>query len=167
MIGNWLKRKAQLKENKLAEEDIMRVISILKGMSNYEMGSLAATATMLRIQLRKNGIVPDKLFDISEPEKSFEFGQALTALGELIKKYQSSGEEGISAGIMVWHQSLRAIGMPEIRYLGKMMWKEIKRGFPHAEFHWETLSSTTGQSWGDFPVLEIAYIPQQLNEDLP
>ena len=166
MIGNWLKRKAELKANKLAEEDIIRVISILKGMSDYEMGSLVATATMLRIQLRENGVVSDELFDISEPEKSFEFGQVLNALGEIIKKYQSCGEEGISAGMMVWHQSLRAIGMPEIRFHGKRMWNEIKRGFPHAKSHWETLSLTSDQSWGDFPILEIPFIPKQLNEEL-
>ncbi|MDF7826729.1 hypothetical protein P4B35_22055 [Pontiellaceae bacterium B12227] len=166
MIGNWLKRKAELKANKLAEEDILRVISILKGMSDYEMGSLVATATMLRIQLRENGVVPDELFDIPEPEKSFEFGQVLNALGELIRKYQSCGEEGISAGMMVWHQSLRAIGMPEIRLHGKRMWNEIKRGFPHAESHWETLSLTGNQDWGEFPISEIPFIPKQLNEKL-
>jgi len=166
MIGKWLKKKVEQSASKKAEKDILRVISEIQAMTDHEVGTLVATATMLRISLRENGVLSDELFNTLNPKESFEFGQVMNALGDLIRKFQSEEKLDFAAGIMVWHQSLRAIGYPEIRSHGITMWDEIRRGFPYAESGWKNLSALSNDSLGNFPVLEIPFIPKLLNRDV-
>jgi hypothetical protein len=165
MIGNWFKRRTQIKIANAAEEDIRRIISVLKGMSFEERGAIVAFSTMVRLQLEANGIMSKGIFDTLEPQKSQEYGAAVHALADGIRTCQSNGDEHVAGGFMTWHQSLRAIGIPEITYLGQEMWREIKQGFPYAESQWQSLSMTDGHIWGDFQQREATFVPRQLDID--
>jgi len=54
-------------------------------------------------------------------------------LSNAIGKLQRSGNPQLAAGLMVWVHTLRAMTRPELRTLGRAMWRELERGFPHVE----------------------------------
>lgn len=163
MLTDWLKRKIQLKAVKSAEEDIRRVLSTVKGLTDEEMGAVVATSTKLRLALVDHSLNLKELFEIPAPHTSGFFQAAMGMFGDRIRKQQSTGTLYSAAAMMIWHQSMRALVYPEITYLGKEMWREVRRGFPYAAELWSEVSLFENQITDlDLPADEIDYIPSGL-----
>lgn len=122
-----MKRKAQLAIVKSSTEDIERFISILKGTDARQMCLVVAMATQYRNALAKEGV------DLLQPMKAEEKDMMITLkIGQFIKAAQKR-DPAHATGWMVWLHTLRAADILEIRYQGRLMWRELGRGFPHVE----------------------------------
>ncbi|MAI91284.1 MAG: hypothetical protein CBB65_12640 [Hyphomonadaceae bacterium TMED5] len=53
-------------------------------------------------------------------------------LGKETQGFQRHGKPHLAAGCRVWHMTARAFSQPELRILGREMWTELRKGFPHA-----------------------------------
>ena len=152
MFGNWLKRKMQLKAVQAGREDMERFILGLRGASGSEIGIIVAQATVMRMRLRKDNLLPDAALDIGMPITEEERSQIQTFLGSTIRFFQKEELPSDAVGTMVWLHSMRAFTYPELRLQGREMWQQLQRGFVFAEEALEGFESITGD-----PVPSDAY----------
>jgi len=125
MFG-WLNRKVN------GTQDLERFVTSLRGMSAAELGVLVALATVVRINMRNAGHLPDAALDAAgglPPEKQLA---AQLKMSNLVRQFQQLGQPSDAAGAMIWSHSMRAGATPELRLLGRQMWGELSRGFAHA-----------------------------------
>ena len=88
--------------------------------------------TYARFGLKLQGVLHEESLD-GRREREFEDAWAVRPIGHLIKKAQRKGNFVAAAGLMVWLHSLRALNAAELRDFGRVMWGELRRGFPHIE----------------------------------
>jgi len=65
-------------------------------------------------------------------------------------------------GVMILLHSVRALNVPEIRGLGREMWKELERGFPYVEDTLEEIRGLTGNPLPPNIDDELKFIPHGL-----
>jgi hypothetical protein len=124
----WLRRKAQLVIVKSGREDLERFVESLRGQSAQKIGTLLVVAASVRIALRQSGVLPDELVRVTaDPQQA----AAQLAVAQLVRRYQSKDRFEEAAGAMVWLHTMRALSTPELRLLGRQMWRELARGHNH------------------------------------
>jgi hypothetical protein len=123
---NWLKRRAQIAVIDAGQQDIDRFIEGLRGASSTEVGTVLACGYHWMWQLQRefdwNLMEPDRVV-LSDPA-------AQMTLNQLIRSVQRK-EPAMAVGLMIWLHTLRAANIPELRYSGRRMWKQLLRGAPH------------------------------------
>jgi hypothetical protein len=132
-VFGWLKRRAELASLRAATEDMERFLAGLQGGTSEEMGGVVATATLIRLYLREEGILPDELLGIGlHPTPDQEIA-VIVKLPRYIQLLQQKDQLADAAGVMVWLHTVRAIVLyPELRNKGREIWRELARGFSHA-----------------------------------
>ncbi|MBL4927934.1 hypothetical protein [Fuscibacter oryzae] len=143
MLG-WIKRKVEISSAKAATEDIERQIAMLKGADDDDLGLLIASATFYRFFLNQHGVVPSGAFDLGEVRDAEGCDFFPMELNRLIREAQKEGNPVGAAGLMILLHSARAINMPELRFLGRSMWKELQRGMPFAPNYLPSLFQAAG-----------------------
>ena len=158
IFANWFKRKLQRATAKGAIEDLERFIASLRGLSDEEVGGAVAFAAVTRVALRKSGVLPDELLQVT-PDKQQAFAQL--AVAQVIRRYQAEQKFGEAAGAMVWLHSLRALSTPEVRHLGREMWRQLQRGQLQALTVLQDLDVPPGSD----VAFECSRIPYDLDPD--
>jgi hypothetical protein len=161
LFGNWLRRRIELAGVQSGTQDLERFVASLHGMSDTELATLVVIATAVRVSLRMNGQAPDEAYGLTNfPPKE----QAIVQLfvSGLVKKFQTSGRQAYAAGAMVWLHTLRAGSTPELRLLGRRMWGELTRGFPHVSEAIEDMGTVTGDALPPEVASESNFIPPGL-----
>jgi hypothetical protein len=156
----WLKRKSQIAAIAGAREDLLRFVDSLRGQSDVELGAVLVMAAVVRVAMRKAGALPDELLQITgDPQQAVARG----GMAQLVLRYQSEKRLAEATGAMVWLHSLRALCFPEVRYLGREMWRQLQRGQAHVII--------TLQALGFPPLSEVGFesgrIPDDLHPDDP
>lgn len=132
MFGSMFGRRDQRRTDVArAADEIQQFLLALKGMSDEELGTVAAMAALVRVSLRQEGVLPDEALGIGAPlsetsEATVRGTIAQTALAMQKQKH------AMASGALVWVHTLRAYHFPEVRLLGRQMWGELQRGLPHA-----------------------------------
>jgi len=146
MLRNWFKsqRSIHLASVRDGTADLERFLVALKGMSDQELGMVVAMAAILRMELRPQGLFPDEALDIASTLPKSERKAVRSGMSGLALNLQKKNDPSAGAA-MVWLHTLRALQFPELRLLGRQMWGELQRGFPHvfAAFHF--MEDTVGQ----------------------
>jgi hypothetical protein len=127
MLG-WIKRKVQIASLKSQNEDIDRFIAGVRGADALQVGMIVAVATTHRNVLLSKGI---NLLDPIEAMERHPF--FLLQLGGFIRDVQKRNRPEEAPGWMVWLHTIRAAITPELRFKGRILWKELARGFPCVE----------------------------------
>jgi hypothetical protein len=132
MLRNWFKskRSVSIASVRDATGDLERFLLALKGMSDEEIGTLVAMAAVLRMELREQNLFPDAALGVGTPLPEREQGTLQANLSRMVLDLQKNNSPNAGAA-MVWLHSLRAFRYPEVRLLGRQMWGELERGFPH------------------------------------
>ena len=160
----WIRRKVELAAVKGATEDIERLIAMLEGAEDSEIGILLASATFSRILMLRDGLVPSGAFNMKEPRDEEGCDFFPLRLNKLISHKQKQEEKayGDVAGLMILLHSARAINMPEIRSHGRKMWKELSRGMHYASVYLPNLFEAEGGKWTYDDVQSAYFIPPGL-----
>jgi hypothetical protein len=146
MLRNWFrsKRSIQLASVRDGTADLERFLVALKGMSDQELGTVVAMAAILRMELRPQGLFPDDALDIASTLPENDQKAVRSAMSGLALDLQKRHHPSAGAA-MVWLHTLRALQFPELRLLGRQMWVELKRGFPHVFEAFHFIEGTVGQ----------------------
>lgn len=147
MLHDWFKskRSIQLASIRDGTADLERFLVALKGMSDQELGAVAATAAILRMKLRQQNLFPDEALDIASALPESRQKAVRIGIYGLARDFQKRNDPSAGAA-MVWLHTLRALQFSELRLLGRQMWCELQRGFPHVFDAFHFLEGTTGQS---------------------
>jgi hypothetical protein len=117
-----------------------RFLVSLQGMDSETVGALVANATHMRhMILSSSGI--DLLYPEVAEQQHHYIGFELT---RLIKKCQAANDMQMASGLFVWLHTVRAVTALELRLNGRLIWRELKRGFPHTKEAAEVFQMITG-----------------------
>lgn len=161
MIGNWFKRKIQISSANAAKEDLERFVASLRGASDEELGMLIATATTIRVRLMQSGSLP--VHALALPTPGDGTARVQLHLANLVREFQKMGQPSDAAGAMIWLHSMRALAFPEVRHLGRQMWKELQRGFQNAPDALNDIEAITGKELPAESWVACNFIPEDLS----
>lgn len=131
----WIKDKVARKGAQVAANEMTRYINYLRGGDDDDVSMILLFATLARENLlpqnyeeqclssRLGGGPPD-------PDTALQFQ------GELLRTYkqlQRANDLEMASALAVWVHTNRAFCYPEVRYLGRELWAQLSRGFPHLE----------------------------------
>ena len=120
MFDSWAGNK-QVKE-------LSSFVDNLRAADGSELGMVVACATNWRHELGQDG------WDLLEPSLCLATDPMITfRLTKAIQKLQHDGRPELAVGLMVWVHTLRASTRLQLRSLGRDMWRELSRGFPHVD----------------------------------
>jgi hypothetical protein len=80
----------------------------------------------------------------------------------MVREFQKIGQPSDAAGTMVWLHSMRALAFPEVRELGRDMWKELQRGFPYVSDALSAIEALTGNSLPTGADTACTFVPEAL-----
>lgn len=153
VFGNWLKRRADLEIVQSSTRDLERFLVSLRGMDPEELGALVAAATVLRVNLEGARLLPHAALGVGTLSVSKQ-SVLQFRMSEIAQKFQRQGEYASASGAKVWLFTLRACTIPEVHLLGRNIWKELSRGFPHVL-----------TALDDFEAATHIAVPQKVRED--
>ncbi len=129
------------KRNRLADKSAKafdRVLSSLKGMADEEIAGVLDIAAQIKsssflLAMARDDPYAESIYrdPIMVPEDmSLE---QLKTFEQQIMVWSTEGVAGMAkvGAISIWYLSLAAGTFAEQRYLGRQMWWELSRGFPH------------------------------------
>ena len=125
MLSIWFRRRDQPARVDGAREDLERFVDSLRGMSDEEVGGVVAFAAIARVTLRKSGVLPDELLHVTSANRQ---AKVQLAVGKVVRRYRAERMFTEAIGVTVWLNTLRALCIPEIRHLGREMWRQLQRG---------------------------------------
>jgi hypothetical protein len=129
MFG-WLKSRVQKASVDAMRDDLERFARSLEGASSQEAADVLMMATLVRLQLEKSGQLVPSAFSPMHSSDSLEADLLPLKINRFISDMQKQGKMELAAGAMVWLHTARVVVNPELRLLGRTMWKELQRGLP-------------------------------------
>jgi hypothetical protein len=123
MFG-WLKRKRG------EDSEMERFVMSLCGAPASDLAVLLIVATALRINMRNARHLPPSLLTVGGGSKKESLDAHLKMRG-FVREFQKMKQPSDAAGAKIWLYTLDACAVPELRLLGRQMWSELARGFPH------------------------------------
>tara|TARA_R110000851_G_scaffold218100_1_gene371029 strand:- start:132 stop:629 length:498 start_codon:yes stop_codon:yes gene_type:complete len=129
MFG-WLKSRVQKKSVDAMRDDLERFARSLEGASSQEAADVLMMATLVRLQLEKSGQLQPSDLSLMSSNGSMEADLLPLKINRFISDLQKQGKKELAAGAMVWLHTARVVVNPELRLLGRAMWRELQRGLP-------------------------------------
>ncbi|CCG41828.1 hypothetical protein [Magnetospirillum molischianum] len=128
-IERWFANLFLSWATKVQRKEITRFTDALRAMDSDEIGALLALATDLRHTLEA-----DSRLDLLDPRAvEIIWPSAAQALNRQIRNMQATNSRELAAAAMVWLHTIRAANNPDLRMLGREMWRQLERGFPKVE----------------------------------
>jgi hypothetical protein len=116
-------------------------VTNLKAIDSGEVATVVALATHVRHMLEERGhLVMDPIVYCGA-HASFPL-----LLSKTIKELQKQGQPQLAVGFMVWLHTARAALRPELRQLGRDMWRELARGFSRVDETAAAMAEVVGVS---------------------
>jgi hypothetical protein len=156
-VLNWLRRRVRRAVVKAAREDLETFVETLRGYSGQELGMLVAIAAALRISLRDAGELPDELLQVTADPRQPAIQQAMA---NLVLSFRTPAQ---AVGAIVWLHTLRALSIPELRYLGRQMWQQLQRGQSLAPVALQELQAISDSPPPAGALAACSYVPTDLD----
>jgi len=130
MFGRWLKGRTERSASAGSRRDLERFVESLRRQTAEELGTLVATAALIRTRMRSEGHFADDMLRVaSSPEQAL----LTQRLGHMVTTYKNAKQPAEMAGTLVWLHTLRALAAPQLRILGRQLWEQLERGQPYAQ----------------------------------
>lgn len=148
MVKGWLTDKMHGRALSVGAREVDRFVRGLRAMDAQDMGAMVAIATAIRVNFETHGVIPEGVFEDGHLPSVETLGVLQMKINKVSRQFKKLGLPSDSAGAMVWSYSLRCLNVPELRPLGREMWAEMKRGFPHVK---DALEEGEGRKGEPFP----------------
>ena len=171
MIFDWLKQifGKQARNSNLRE--VTGFIDGLRSMTDEDMGVVIAVATVIRVNMEKEGFLPKGLFKEPTLPSSAALGRYQMDLNKLVRQFNKMGQPTDGVGALVISYSLRCLNVPDLREYGRDMWEVLSRGFPHAEKALKDGEEAKGepfpkQVWTEWRTIPLRLDPQETGGEM-
>ncbi len=148
MLKDWFFGKIKAQALNTGAKEIEKFNAGLKAMSDEDIGTLIAVATVIRINFETNDMIPEGVFEDGPLPSTDVIGGCQLRINKVARQFRKMGLEMDSAGAMVWSYTLRCLNVPELRPLGVEMWVELRRGLPYVK---DALSEGEKEKGEPFP----------------
>ena len=133
MIGDWLRGKIGRHASHAGAREVERFVGGLEAAGDHDLGVLVAVATAVRINLEAQGVLPEGLFQDHTLPSAEKLGAYQWRINRVTRQFARMRLETDAVAANIWSYSLRCLNVPGLRPLGRRMWVELARGFPHVE----------------------------------
>jgi hypothetical protein len=133
MSGNWFSGLIHGRAEKSAAKDVARFVDGLRQTGDRDVGVIVGIAAVVRVNMETHGILPDGLFGRRSLAPGRELGLLQMRLNHVAREFVKARQAADASGVLVWSYSLRCLNVPGLAPLGRQMWAELRRGFPHVE----------------------------------
>ena len=169
MIFNWLKQTFDNQARNTSLREVKAFIDGLRSMTDEDMGVVIAVATVIRVNMEKEGFLPKGLFNEPTLTSSAALGEYQIELNKLVHEFNKLGQPTDGVGALVISYSLRCLNVPFLREYGRDMWEVLSRGFPHAEKALRDGEETKGkpfpkQVWKEWRTIPLGLDPRKTSE---
>ncbi len=159
MLKDWYLDKVRTRALESSTKEVKTFVDGLKAMSDEDIGTVIAVATVIRINFESVGVIPDDVFGDGPLPTVETLGGCQLAINRLVRKFKKMGLATDAMGAMIWSYTMRCLNVPELRDLGLQMWAELQRGFPHVA---KALKKGEEEKGGPFPErvwIEWKFVP--------
>lgn len=132
-MKDWFIGKVRPRALEQSTKEVKAFVDGLGTMSDEDIGTVVAVATVIRINFEAHDVIPDDVFGDGPLPPAETLGRYQLAINRLTRKFRKMGLTTDATGAMIWSYTLRCLNVPELRPLGLRMWAELRRGFPHVE----------------------------------
>jgi hypothetical protein len=162
MLSEWLRQRFEHDASRSGRVALERFVASLRAQPENEIALVVVVAAAIRVRLRDAGHLPD---DVLQASSSHEYEQATVQqrVARLVRKYQTNSEHIDAAGAMVWVHTLRSLTIPELRDLGRQMWQQLERGFPHTADALARIEAVTRRVSPPGTLPACCFIPRDLD----
>lgn len=113
---------------RIQEREMSSFTAQLRQMDADEIGMVVALAADARNRLEEAGFI------LNDPIGAHTLRpETPAALHGIIRSLQAEGKPQDAAAVMVWLHTARVGARLELRPLAREMWRQLERGFPHAQ----------------------------------
>ena len=170
MIFDWLKQTFDNQVRNTSLREVKAFINGLRSMTDEDMGVLIAVATVIRVNMEKEGFLPKGLFKEPTRASSAALGEYQVELNKLVHEFNKLGQPTDGVGALVISYSLRCLNVPFLKEYGRDMWGVLSRGFPHAEKALRDGEETKGkpfpkQVWREWRTIPLGLDPRNTSEN--
>jgi hypothetical protein len=126
LIGKWIQGWADRRQQK----ELHEYLRLIQNMDDDELGMTLALAIIQRHKLH------DRFgWNLLDPSSVWLYDSGATLkLVNVINQMKTDGQQVAAGPLMIWAHTLRAMSppsSPQLRNLGRGLWLELSRGFPH------------------------------------
>lgn len=133
MIKSWLSGMMEDRALKSSAKEVGRFVDGLRRTADRDLGVIVGIATVVRVNMETHGVLPEGLFQRRALPPSRELGLLQMRLNGVARQFAKARQQADATGVMVWSYSLRCLNLPGLEPLGRALWAELARGFPHVE----------------------------------
>ena len=170
MIFDWLKQTYDNQARDTSLREVTAFIDGLRSMTDEDMGIVIAVATVIRVNMEREGFLPEGLFKESTLASSAALGAHQVKLNKLVRQFNKRDQPTDGVGVLVISYSLQCLNVPFLREYGRDMWEVLARGFPHAEKALRDGEETKGkpfpkQVWKEWRTIPLGLEPRKTSEN--
>lgn len=132
MFGNWLRTGMEDRARRSGAREVQRFIEGLRKMPDRDLGVIVGIAAVVRVNMEAHGVLPEGLFAREVLSPSDDLGLYQMRINRIARQFAKDGQAADATGAMVWSYSLRCLNVGGLAPLGRELWAELRRGFPHA-----------------------------------
>ncbi|HJO87209.1 MAG TPA: hypothetical protein QF359_09625 [Rhodospirillales bacterium] len=155
-LANHFKGRAMNSSRKAVQDYIIG----LRQMTDQDLGVILAVSTVIRINMENQEYLPKGLYSDQSLLSTTELGRYQMDLNKLVRDFNKMKQHTDAVGTLLISYSLRCLNVPEVRDLGREMWAEMQRGYPHVkdalkqgeEEKGESFPERAWQEWQQIPV---------------
>jgi len=134
----WLTERIVKWTSDKQRAELEEFVALLRVMDGPEIGRAIALATHFRHFLEADGHHPMDPIGYAATRPEFAVSLSRTA-NDLERRKKPE-----ATAFTIWMHTMRAGARPELRDLGRDMWRELSRGFPHVQSAARTFRVQTG-----------------------
>jgi len=163
MFKDWMQGRAQ----KSAARDVQALIDGLRKLPDRDVGVILAIATAVRVNMETHDVIPEGIFQRNSLPSVREMGVMQMRINRTAVDFARAKLQADATGATIWSYSLRCLNVPGLRPLGREMWAELRRGFPHVEEAIDESEERNGKPFDPRVRAEWRLIPLGLAPDGP
>jgi hypothetical protein len=164
MVFDWLLNKAVKRSAENKVKELQSYLNILKDIPSSDRGFIVVLATVTRLQMQENGMLPNNLFDGPagvKNENSYERANVALKLSQMVEYLQGENRVQDAAAVMIWTHSVRGLVTPEMVPLVKKMWVELSKGFVYVNDGITQFEELKGESLSVTDSSHFNFVPPQ------
>ncbi|MDX9859696.1 MAG: hypothetical protein RBS99_02155 [Rhodospirillales bacterium] len=162
-MANWFSSLMQGSAERSAAKDVSRFVDGLRRTSDRDIGVIVGIAAVVRVNMETHGVLPAGLFGRQALAPGRELGVLQMRLNRVARDFVKGRQAADASGVLVWSYSLRCLNLPGLIPLGRAMWAELARGFPHVEDALDEGEERNGRPFDDRVWKEWRLIPPGLD----
>lgn len=163
-MGGWLSGLMQGRAEEAAAKEVRRFVDGLARMPERDLGVVVGIAAVVRVNMETHGILPEGLFQSDSLPPARELGLLQWRINGVARDFTKARQAADATGAMIWSYSLRCLNLPQLRPLGRTLWGELQRGFPHVEEALDEGEERLGRKfdrrvWDEWAMIPLGFEP--------